>query len=315
MRERGSQARPGGELVPASTRLMLLGVGLGGLAWLAAGEVMAQRLTARRRPDPANHPARYGLTHEEVGFLSRDGLVLRGWWLPTEEPRGTVIVAPGQEGSLDADLRYAPPLVDQGFNVFIFDFRGHGRSAGSAVTFGYGEVMDLRGALDWLEARGQQGIGVLGLSMGAAVALTTAAHDRRIRAVVADSPFARLVDVVAAGLLDRAVPGPLTAPLARLALWRASRRLGAALTVAEPARWADQVEQPVLLLHGGRDRFVPAAAIHALATALAGPHEVWAVPEADHRELDLLRPGEYLERVVGWFQRFLSPAGEQGVPS
>ncbi|HBY98181.1 MAG TPA: hypothetical protein DEP84_30265, partial [Chloroflexi bacterium] len=87
---------------------------------------------------------------------------------------------------------------------------------------------------------------------------------------------------------------------------------GAALSVAEPARWAPQVEQPVLLMHGGRDRFVPAAAVHRLADSLAGPHEVWSVPEADHRQLDQIQPGEYLERVVGWFERFLVELDEQG---
>lgn len=298
--------------MPVLAELLLAG-GFGGLAALAAGELVARRLTARRQPDPPDHPRHHGLVYEEANFSSRDGLELCGWWLPAPNPRATVILAPGQEGSLDPDLRYAPPLVDQRFNVLIFDFRGHGRSAGQAVTLGYSEVMDLRGALDWLETRGVPAVGVLGFSMGAAVALTAAAHDPRIRAVVADSPFTRLAAVVAAGLRAHGAPAPLALPLARLALWRAGWRLHAALALAEPARWAALISQPVLLMHGGRDRFVPAAAIRGLAETLAGPCRVWSVPEADHRELDLVRPDEYLEQVVGWFRRYLSKPGEQGV--
>lgn len=280
------------------------------IAVLAAGEVVARQLTARRLPDPTDHPAQHGLQYEEVLFRSRDGLPLRGWWLPAKTPRATLIVAPGLNGSLDSDLRYVPPLVDLQFNVLIFDFRGHGRSAGEVVSLGYNEVMDLRGALDWLEGCGLAGnVGLLGFSMGAAIALTTAARDSRIRAIVADSPFVRLHPVVTTAMLARGVPRGIADVLGWIGLWRAGIRAGGPLSLAEPDRWAADITQPVLLMHGGSDRLVSEVAIRRFAAKLAGPHEIWFVPEAGHRELDLVRPGEYLERIAEWFQRFLVGPG------
>lgn len=286
-------------------RLLLLAGFVGGVP-LAAGWYVARELTGRRTPDPVQHPDRYGLEGDAVHFLARDGVAVRGWWLPAETPRGTIIIAHGQSGSLDGDLHLAPAFVQRGFNVLMFDFRAHGRSAGSVVTFGSGEVLDLRGALDWLESeRGVRQAGVLGLSMGAGVALTTAAHDCRITALVVDCPFYRLHTIIAAGLRDSGVPALVAHPLARFALRLASRSIGNAPDVAEPARWAARVEAPVLMIAAGSDRFIPHHETQALYRSLPSSSDLWIVPGVDHRETYQVDPDDYVRRTAGWFEMHL----------
>ncbi len=265
----------------------------------------ASRMTARRRPDPPDHPRHYGVAWEDVAFPARDGTLLRGWWMPVSPSRPTIVVAPGQAGSADSDVPAAVRLAEHNFNVLLFDFRGHGRSAGEMVTFGYGEVLDLRGVLDWLEQRGIRRPGVLGFSMGGAVAITTAALDPRVGAVVADCPFARLHTVITMGLSQAGFPRPIASRVARLLILWVDTTRDIALEVAEPARWAPAVKAPLLIIQAGRDRFVPASETRWLCELVPTPCEVWRVPEADHREAERLRPDEYWARLTSWFEQSL----------
>ena len=60
--------------------LFLLAGGLAGLVWVASG-----RMIARRSPDARTSPADYGLPFEEVAFPARDGVPMRGWFIPAPQ--------------------------------------------------------------------------------------------------------------------------------------------------------------------------------------------------------------------------------------
>jgi dipeptidyl aminopeptidase/acylaminoacyl peptidase len=97
-------------------------------------------------------------------------------------------------------LRHADFLHNLGFNTLLFDFRNRGESEGDAVTIGYYEQGEALAALNYLKTRPEvdpKRIGVLGASMGAAVAIMAAARSEGMRAAVADSPFKSIESVVA----------------------------------------------------------------------------------------------------------------------
>jgi alpha-beta hydrolase superfamily lysophospholipase len=277
-------------------------VALAGLAWYAA-----EQLTRRREPDVAADPAALGLAHEAVVFASRDGIRLGGWFVPAAPPvRGTVIFCHGHAGSLDPDLKYVPAFHRHGYHVLQFDFRAHGRSGGQHVSMGYYERLDLLGAVDFLRRRGIDHVGVLGFSMGGAVAISTAAECPSITAVVSDGGFARVQSALKAGIQQRGLPRSLArllAPLvARLASWRLACDLGA----ADPILWISRLRsQPVMLIHAGRDRYVRQSEIEALYAAARNPKELWIVSEAEHRRVDQVRPDEYMQRILAFFDRWL----------
>ncbi|MBX3064149.1 MAG: alpha/beta fold hydrolase, partial [Anaerolineae bacterium] len=154
----------------------LAAIGAAGIALAFGGVVFggAAYLLRRRKPDPFDPPTNYNISYQDISFLSRDGIRLRGWWLPTasDHALGTIILCAGQDGSMEGDTVQVVALHHAGFNVLMFDWRGHGRSDGDMVTMGALEVNDLLGALDYLdEQRGINRVGVLGFSMGGAVAL------------------------------------------------------------------------------------------------------------------------------------------------
>ncbi len=89
-------------------------------------------------------------------------------------------------------------LSRRGFSVLMIDLRGHGQSGHARFGFGRTERLDVRGAVDWLVARGFRPgqIGVLGISMGAAAGIGAASEDDRMGASVADSSFTELTPLV-----------------------------------------------------------------------------------------------------------------------
>ncbi|MCD6291254.1 MAG: alpha/beta fold hydrolase [Anaerolineae bacterium] len=275
-------------------------------AWFTSG-----RLIRRRPPDPAVSPDAYGLEAEVVRFPSRDGLLLGGYWIPARRPRGTVIMLPGHNGSLDPDLIHVPALVRHGYNVLIFDFRGHGRSQGNAVSWGCYERLDLLGALDFLRRRDVDRVGVWGFSMGAAVAIRTAPETDGIAAIVSDGCYADLLSAGCGWMAQRGLRGPAVKLFGRLVLRMAEWRLGCSLRDASPIRWVGKIApRPVLFIQGELDPYVPQQDFLALWEAAREPKERWVVPGAGHRDADKFYPAAYRHHVLDFLDRWL--AGRRG---
>ena len=280
-------------------------IALAGLAWGGSSKLMA-----RRTPDLAASPSDYGLTYQDVSFQSRDDLTLRGWFIPANSSvRGTIIFCHGHAGSMDPDTVYAPWLNKAGFNVLMFDFRAHGRSEGDRVSLGYFERLDLLGAIDYLQSRGITEVGVMGFSMGGAVGLATAAENETIRAVISDGGFARMESAVLGWGLERGLPRWLALLIARLIITATGWRLGVRLSDADPIQWVAQIApRAVLFIHGDRDPFITIADVEALYAKSGEPKMLWRVAEAQHRRIDRVRPAEYRQRVIDFFEQYLAVA-------
>ena len=233
-------------------------------------------------------------------------MTLRGWYIPAEDSVKTIIVCSGANGSLDADVHVAPWLHEAGFNVLLFNWRAHGQSEGEVVTLGFNERYDLIAAVQFAKAQGAERIGVLGFSMGGTVAIDTAAVYEDINAIVADSPFVTIVSAVAGGLIERGLHEGVSYMIARLLLITACLRTQLNLFEIDIAQWIKRVApRPLLLMFGEQDVIVPSAEID-LAFARAGePREIWRVPQAAHRAIQLQQPDEYRRRVIEFFTQYL----------
>jgi len=122
-------------------------------------------------------PARYNLAYTDVFFNSRDGTRLHGWFLPAAgNAVGTVIHFHGNYGNLTYYLKQVSWLPSKNFNVFTFDYRGYGRSAGAPSRRGLYE--DSISALEYLRSRPEvdrKNIYVFGQSLGGANAVAALA--------------------------------------------------------------------------------------------------------------------------------------------
>ena len=127
---------------------------------------------------------------EEVSFRSFDGTSLRGMMLRTRNRavyKGTVMFCHEFSSNMYSCARYARPLIEAGFDVFTFDFRGHGESSCGANYRPLQwpsdkELEDVLGACAYVEsslaAEGRRAeIGLFGISRGAGAGLLAAANN------------------------------------------------------------------------------------------------------------------------------------------
>jgi alpha-beta hydrolase superfamily lysophospholipase len=281
--------------------VLLLLAALAALAWFGSNYLLA-----RREPDEADSPAHYGLAAEAAEFLSGDGLMLRGWYIPCENSARTIVVCSGANGSLDADLHVAPWLHDAGFNVLLFNWRAHGQSDGRAVTLGFNERYDLIAAVQFVKAKGAESVGALGFSMGGTVAIATAAVYEDIDAVAADSPFVYILSAVAGGLIERGAPEGLSYALARLFVGTACLRMRLNLFDIDLVRWIHRLApRPLLLIFGEQDVIVPKSEIDRLCVRAGESKEVWRVPGVGHRRIEQSQPEAYRQRITQFFSAHL----------
>lgn len=144
-------------------------------------------------PD-GNYLTENGIPFRDVTLTTPDGLDLAAWYTPPQN--GTVIlVAHGYNDNRPEVIHTM--FARNGFGVLSFDFRAHGASGGEMSTLGYYERKDVKAALDFaLAQEGVEHVGAWGGSMGAATVILAAAEYPEIEAVVADSAYPSLEDVL-----------------------------------------------------------------------------------------------------------------------
>ena len=224
-------------------------------------------------------PRDIGLAYEDVVFPSEDRLALHGWFLPARyeglEPAGTVVFVHGNAGNLGGHLGAIYWLPSAGFQVFMFDYRGFGDSAGDADLAG--AHADSRAAIRAAASRKDvdpERIAVLGQSIGGAIALTTVASigtEIPVRGLVVDSAPSDFRRIAREKLGDLWLTWPLQYPLALL-VPSSPRPLDAAAKLAGTR---------LLFVHGDRDAVVPLRHSIRLAEA-AGGAELVIAPGVEH---------------------------------
>jgi dipeptidyl aminopeptidase/acylaminoacyl peptidase len=262
-----------------------------------------QRLRLRR------FLSRLGVQIEDITIPSFDGIRLRGWWIESSRDAPTIVALHGVSKNRTDMMRVALLLNGAGFNVLILDGRAHGHSEGRYVTYGFHEQHDVRSAIDWLIAqKGIDGerIGLVGESMGAAIALQAAARDKRIRAVWADSPFASLLRVTQeyVSRLTR-LPVPVLSPLLWTTVKMANYRGNFEAETVEPARLAAKVTCPVFIVHGTADQLIDPEHSRNIYEALGGEKQIWLVEGAAHARAAHRAKRQYGERLLAFFTKYL----------
>ena len=215
------------------------------------------------------------LAHRDVAFWS-GGATFRGWLFPAAAPHraATVVYLHGIADDRSSGSWIAERLVPLGLDVLAYDGRAQGQSGGSACTYGVLERRDLSRALDEHHPADPE---LVGVSLGAAIALEAAPEDPRIAGVVAVSTFSDLTSIAR----DRA-PWFMTDRTIQEALALAEREGGFHVADASPVAAAPRIRGPVLVVHGADDRETRPEHSRRVYDALAGPKRLVVVDGARH---------------------------------
>jgi dienelactone hydrolase len=270
-----------------------------------------QALYATNVPRPAvgaATPADYGLAYRDVSFSTPDGVTLSGWY--TRSGNGAaVVMLHGASSTRSAVLKQASAVAHHGYGVLLFDARGHGRSGGGAMDFGWYGDQDIAGAVSWLASQPDvdgRRIGAVGMSMGGEEAIGAAAGNDQIRAVVAEGATGRTAADTEWLSDEYGIRGAVTEA------WDAVLVYGLAdlLTSAEPPvslhdAVARAAPRQVLLITAGTVDEEAAAARYIRS---ASPHTVhiWQVPDAGHTQGISVQPGQWKRHVLGFLDSQLS---------
>jgi uncharacterized protein len=145
---------------------------------------------------PSRSPATFDLAvmmghPTAVSFTLANDTSREGWFFPGLRGAPTIVVCHGYLSQRADVLTLVTALQDHQFNVFLFDFTGHGTSPG-VTTLGYKEVGELRSAVQALSTRDDidpQHFGLWGVDMGGYATLKVASSDPRVAALAVDDAY------------------------------------------------------------------------------------------------------------------------------
>jgi uncharacterized protein len=246
-------------------------------------------------------------THE-FEFRSADGVRISALQLEPARPNGhAILICHGLAHDKLSGIRYVQYLLREGYALFLMDFRNHGQSEGKITTYGHYERQDLLGIIQYLRDHGFNGrLGILGASMGASIALLTAAECDQISAIVLDSPFSSLKKISTewACRMTR-FPEPFLQFPIRLSYWWLYLNYKFWIPEIEPAAAARKLRCPIFLIHGGADEKIPASHSREIFINVPGEKELWIVDDVGHLGVYLNHPNEYQDRVLNFFNKNL----------
>ena len=109
----------------------------------------APSFSLNRENSLINDPDIQSHAPEDVRFKSADGVSLYGWYFRARGPeRGTILVCHGNVENMSTHVKLDLWLIDAGYNLFIFDYRGYGNSEGEPDVTGINR--DAEAALETL---------------------------------------------------------------------------------------------------------------------------------------------------------------------
>ncbi len=246
------------------------------------------------RPEilPRDFQYRYPFPFREVDFEMEDGGKINGIYFQVPQAKGVVFYLKGNSRSVKGWGKFAKDFVSKGYDFFMIDYRGFGKSRGKRTEATL--YSDAQLVYKWLAERYEEkDIVLYGRSLGSGIAARIASWNRP-RMLILDSPYYSFLYNI--------------------------RRYGFWL----PLRWllryklrTDQyirlIRFPVFILHGTKDRLIP----HNQSEMLVKENPEWtcliSIKGAGHNNLpDFAAYHEWLYDVLneqGLFEHLQAKQG------
>ncbi|MBL7198047.1 MAG: alpha/beta hydrolase [Candidatus Omnitrophica bacterium] len=231
-------------------------------------------------------PTHIGLKYEDVFFNTDDGLKLNGWFIPAENPRATLLFCHGNAGNISHRIEIIEIFNKLELNVFIFDYRGYGRSQGSPSEEGL--YRDAQAAYKYLLNREnikKGAIVIYGKSIGANVAIDLASKVKPA-CLISESGFSSAYDM--AKKLFPYLP----------IKWIITIKYDALTKIKN-------IPIPKLIIHSQDDEIIPFRLGKKLFDAAVQPKEFYQM-RGGHNEAIFMAREEYGVKINNFLSRYLN---------
>ncbi|MEK4510750.1 MULTISPECIES: alpha/beta hydrolase [Paenibacillus] len=246
---------------------------------------------------------------EDWSITSGDGLQLHAYYLEAKQPTDrTVILAHGYSGLPEQMSGYTKMYRDVlGYNVLLPDARGHGKSEGNYIGFGWPERKDY---VKWInkviEHTGNDSQIVLhGVSMGGATVMMTSGENLppNVKAIVEDCGYTSVTDELSYQL-KRMYHLP-SFPIVQLTSLLTKIRAGYTFNEASALDQIKKSKTPILFIHGDSDLFVPSEMVYTLYENGPTDKKLFVVPGAGHGKARRVDPVGYDREVTQFIGNYV----------
>lgn len=230
-------------------------------------------------------PNDIGLSFDNVIFNTSDGLRLHGWFIPHPRAQITLLWCHGNAGNISHRLENIRLLHERlPIHIFIFDYRGYGRSEGQVSE--EGTYRDAEAARAYLRSRADvdpRKIVLFGRSLGAAVAAELAIRESGL-ALILETPFVSIREMA-----RQAFPFLPIGPFLRIRY-----------DVLEKVK---RIRIPLLVIHGDRDEIVPFEQGKKVFEAAEEPKEFYTIHGASHNDTYAVGGEAYFASLKSFIER------------
>lgn len=230
-------------------------------------------------------PGEFGLNYEDVYFSTSDGLKLNGWFMPAKDPRATLLFCHGNAGNISHRLEVVELFNKLDLNVFIFDYRGYGKSPGRPSE--KGTYLDALAAYNYLVSRkdvDKDRILAYGKSLGGAVAIELATKVEVCAAIV-ESTFTSTID------MGKEIYPFLPLKFIVTMDYDAISKIG-------------RIAAPKLIIHSKDDEVVPLYMGQRLFQAASEPKEFYQMHMGGHNEALFMAKDEFRKRIDEFLNKY-----------
>jgi hypothetical protein len=232
-------------------------------------------------------PQSLGVSAEDIEFVAEDGVKLHGWYVQSPDAKATLLWFHGNAGNITHRLENIKLLESLKLNIFIFDYRGYGKSDGEPAEKGL--YLDSQAAYNYLineKNIAPEKLVLFGRSLGGVFAVDVAANNP------------------AAGLILESV-------------FTTAKDMAKAMFPVLPIGWAirskldnvsrvPNLEIPKLILHGDRDEVVPYKLGRQVFSAAAEPKEFYAIKGAGHNDTIFAGGASYFSTLDKFISKVVS---------
>ncbi len=277
--------------------IFLISIFIIGFSWyIASASLKPSNLPKTKTPE--EHQLRF----DNFSVVS-EGLTLKGWFIPAQNASKkskppTIILTHGWGGNSEKMLPHAEYLNQAGFNVVLYDLRGHGDSDPVELTSLNRMLRDFDKIMEYVLSRAEvdeNAIGLMGHSIGAAASILKASQDERVKAVVSSSSFADFDYLAEQTLCSRGLRRFPFHFFIKI-FWR--KLAGVALETISPVYQIGKIAVPLLLIHGDQDKVISAGEFEKLSKS-AKTAEKFLIKGVGHSDLYLHT--EFCKKTTDFF--------------
>ncbi len=244
---------------------------------------------------PYTNPDKFKYKPQDVFFMAADDTILHGWYFksPVRPAKATILLFHGNAQNLTTHFFNLYWAIEQGFDYFIFDYRGYGSSEGKATPAG--TIQDGLAALDWIDKHKDPKTKtvIYGQSLGGAIALRVAcdtADTSKYDMVILDSTFSSYRSV-ARSILSRVW---FMWPFQWIG-WLVMNDTYA------PKNCAAQISpRPLLVIHGTKDQTIDFTLGEKIYRDARAPKEFWRVEDGRHTDFLFRDNGRFQNDFASW---------------